>query len=157
MTDQNPPAVAGNIIQILANLPDFLRKPVLQNRLKEFYSMSEHDRREAISMALAAAPTIEPAKLSILVKTWLEVLAEFDTGKRMTMFHAYCNQLLANPSSLEKLDFKSLTDTFLSLDDKQREKLIDSLHEVLFAFPRASQQQILQAVPEYALRALKMK
>jgi hypothetical protein len=28
---------AGNIIHILADLPDFLRKQMLQNRLKEFY------------------------------------------------------------------------------------------------------------------------
>ena len=65
-------AAAGNIIQILANLPDFLRKPMLQSRLKEFfYSMNDEDRRETISMALSAAPTIELNKLAVLFRTWL--------------------------------------------------------------------------------------
>jgi hypothetical protein len=43
---------AGNIIHILADLPDFLRKQMLQNRLKEFYEMSDDEKSEIISLAL---------------------------------------------------------------------------------------------------------
>ena len=46
---------AGNIIHILADLPDFLRKQMLQNRLKEFYELSDEEKRETISMALSAS------------------------------------------------------------------------------------------------------
>ena len=148
-------SAAGNIIQILANLPDFLRKPMLQSRLKEFYAMSDDDRRETISMALSAAPTIEPAKLAVLFRTWLEILAEFDSEKRTIMFQIYCRQILASPQSVEKLDFKSLTATFLSLDQKQRERVADSLHEVLFSFPNRN--EILKLVPEDSLRAVGLK
>lgn len=77
---------AGNIIQILANLPEFLRKPMLQKRLSEFFDMAEQERQETIALALAAAPTIDPQKLSVLVKTWLEVLAGFDAEKRTAIF-----------------------------------------------------------------------
>jgi len=146
---------AGNIIQILASLPDFLRKPMLQNRLKEFYAMSDGDRREMISMALAAAPTIDPGKLSVLFKTWLEVLAEFDADKRAIMFQTYCRQILSNPRSLERLDFKPLTAAFMSLDQKQRERLVDSLHEVLFSLPNRN--EILKMIPEDSLKAVGMK
>jgi hypothetical protein len=146
---------AGNIIQILANLPDFLRKPILQNRLKEFFAMSDDDRRETISMALSAAPTIDPNKLSVLFRTWLEILLEFDADKRAIMFQTYCRQILSSPRSLEKLDFKSLTATFLSLDQKQRERITDSLHEVLFSFPNRS--EILKMVPEDSLKAIALK
>jgi hypothetical protein len=146
---------AGNIIQILADLPDFLRKPILQNRLKEFYAMSEDDRRETISMALSAAPTIDQNKLSVLFRTWLEILSEFDAEKRAIMFQTYCMQILASPHSLEKLDLKSLTATFLSLDQKQRERIIDSLHEVLFSFPNKN--EIFKAVPEDSLKAVGLK
>jgi len=148
-------SAAGNIIQILANLPDFLRKPMLQNRLKEFYAMSDDDRRETIGMALSAAPTIEPGKLAVLFRTWLEVLSEFDPEKRAIMFQTYCRQILASPRSVEKLDFQSLTATFLSLDQKQRERIADSLHEVLFAFPNRN--EILKLVPEDSLRAIGLK
>ena len=76
---------AGNIIQILANLPDFLRKPMMQGRLKEFFAMTEDNRRETIAMALAAAPSIDPAKLAVLVKTWLEIISEFDPEKKVCL------------------------------------------------------------------------
>lgn len=146
---------AGNIIQILANLPDFLRKPMLQNRLKEFYAMSDDDKRETIGLALSAAPTIDPDKLSVLFRTWLEILSEFDAEKRATMFQTYCQQILRSPRSIEKLDFKSLTATFLSLDQKQRERIADSLHEVLFSLPNRN--EILKVVPEDSLKAVGLK
>jgi hypothetical protein len=147
--------VAGNIIQILADLPDFLRKPMLQNRLKEFYEMNDDEKRETISMALAAVPSIDPNKLSVLFSTWLEVLSEFDAEKRGVMFQTYCKQILANPHSIVKLDFKSLTTAFLLLDQRQRELLTDSLHEVLLGLPNRN--EILKVIPEYSLKAVGLK
>jgi hypothetical protein len=147
--------VAGNIIQILADLPDFLRKPMLQNRLKEFYEMNDDEKRETIAMALAAVSTIDPNKLSVLFSTWLEVLSEFDAEKRGVMFQTYCKQILSNPRSIVKLDFKSLTNAFLLLDQRQRELLTDSLHEVLLGLPNRS--EILKMIPEYSLKAVGLK
>jgi hypothetical protein len=147
--------VAGNIIQILADLPDFLRKPMLQNRLKEFYEMNDDEKRETIGMALAAVPAIDPNKLSVLFSTWLEVLSEFDAEKRGVMFQTYCKQILANPHSIVKLDFKSLTTAFLLLDQSQRELLTDSLHEVLLGLPNRN--EILKVIPEYSLKAVGLK
>ena len=43
------PNYAGNIIVNLANLPEFLRKPILQKRLAEFFSMSDEDKKEIIN------------------------------------------------------------------------------------------------------------
>jgi hypothetical protein len=147
--------VAGNIIQILADLPDFLRKPMLKNRLKEFYEMNDDEKRETISMALAAVPTIDPNKFSVLFSTWLEVLSEFDAEKRGVMFKMYCKQILANPRSIVKLDFKLLTTAFLLLDQRQRELLTDSLHEVLLGLPNRN--EILKVIPEYSLKAVGLK
>src|SRR5215212_1217811 len=146
---------AGNIIHILADLPHFLRKPMLQNRLTEFYQMSDDDKHETISMALAAVPTIDPNKLSILFKTWLELLSEFDAEKRGLMFQTYCRQILANPGSIIKLDFKSLTIAFVSLDQGQRERLTDSLHEVLLGLPNGD--EILKLIPEHSLKTVGLK
>ena len=145
---------AGNIIQILANLPDFLRKPMLQGRLHEFFAMNEQDRQEMINTALTAAPAIDPAKLAVLVKTWLEVLCEFEPEKRMIILGTYANQALKNAELISKLDFASLTRTFLSLDEKEKEKISDSLHEVLFAIP--GRDRVLKLIPEDSRRALKL-
>jgi hypothetical protein len=146
---------AGNIIHILADLPDFLRKQMLQNRLKEFYELSDEEKRETISMALSAAPTIDPNKLSTLFKTWLELLSEFDAEKRGLMFQTYCREILANPRSIIKLDFKLLTTAFFSLDQGQRERLTDSLHEVLLGLPNGS--EILKLIPEHSLKTIGLK
>jgi uncharacterized tellurite resistance protein B-like protein len=62
---------------------------------------------------------------------------------------------MTNARQVEKLDFKSLTATFLSLDQKQRERLIDSLHEVLFSFPNRN--EILKLVPADSLKAVALK
>jgi hypothetical protein len=143
---------AGNIIQILANLPEFLRKPMLQKRLSEFFDMAEQERQETIALALAAAPTIDPQKLSVLVKTWLEVLAGFDAEKRTAIFRVYCSQMTKQPESLQRLNFQSLTDTFQSLGDREREILADSFKEVLFAFPKRD--KVLAVIPDYSRKAL---
>jgi hypothetical protein len=146
---------AGNIIQILADLPDFLRKPMLQNRLKEFFEMNDDEKRETIGMALAAVPTIDQNKLSVLFRTWLEVLSEFDVEKRAVIFQTYCKQIFANPRSILKLDFKLLTAVFLSLDQRKQERLTDSLHEVLLGLPNRN--EILKMIPEHSLKAIGLK
>ena len=145
---------AGNIIKILADLPDFLRKPMLQSRLKEFYSMDKETQRETIQMALAAAPSIDAAKLSILLKTWLELLSDFDEQRRSLMFQTYCREIMASPAVLQKLDLKQMADVFLSLPEPRRQVLTDSINEVLFSTPR--RQEILRMVPTYLLTALKL-
>jgi hypothetical protein len=152
VSGQDLGGAAGNIIQILANLPDFLRKPMLQKRLKEFFDMPEADRQETIALALSAAPAIEPAKLSVLVKTWLEVLAEFDAHERSMILGTYCRQILEQPESLQKLDFQSLTDTFTSLGERQKEILADTLKEVLLGTPRRN--EVLALIPERPKHAL---
>jgi hypothetical protein len=143
---------AGNIIHILAELPDFLRKQMLRNRLKEFYGMSDEEKSGMINMVLATVPTMDPSKLSILFKTWLELLSEFDAEKRGVILQTYCTQILANPYSIAKLDFNSLTTAFMSLDHVQRERLTDSLHEALLGLPNRS--KILKLIPERSLKAV---
>ena len=147
--------ISGNIIQILADLPDFLRKQMLQNRLKEFYEMRNEEKSELINMVLAAAPAIDPNKLSVLFKTWLELLSEFDSEKRRVMFQIYCMQILANPYSIAKFDFGSLTTAFVSLNQVQQERITDSLHEVLLGLPNSS--KILKLIPEHSLKAVGLK
>ena len=68
------PNYAGNIIVVLADLPEFLRKPILQKGLMEFFSMSISEKKELINNALAAGPIIPFDKFSKLFKTWLEIL-----------------------------------------------------------------------------------
>jgi hypothetical protein len=142
--------IAGNIIKILANLPDFLRKSMLQTKLREFYLMEERDKHETISMALKAASTIEASVLSVLMKTWMEVLSEFDGVRISNMIRIYCEEILMNPKAIENLN-----NVFCSLQDKQKEKLADCLKEVILSFP--NRYELLEIIPKPALEILKIK
>jgi hypothetical protein len=121
------PKAAVNIIQILANLPDFLREPILRKKLKEFYIFDESDKRETIGMALNAACAIQAEKLAVLAKTWMEVLSEFDTSRIVLMLRLYCEEILKDHSVIEKLSIECLIRTFVSLDNAKKQKFIDCL------------------------------
>ena len=96
------PNYAGNIIIILANLPDFLRKPILKKRMMEFFSMSDPEKSEIINNALEAGPTIPFPNFSKLFKTWLEVLCAISEENRYTMFSNYISRM---PSKLNAIIF----------------------------------------------------
>jgi hypothetical protein len=147
--------VAGNIIKILADLPDFLRKSMLRSKLQEFYLMEEPDKHETISLALNAAFTIQGSTLSVLMKTWMEVLSEFDGVRITTMIRIYCEEILMNPRAIENLNIESLIDGFCSIEDKQREKLADCLKEVILSFPK--RYELLKIIPKPALKILKIE
>ena len=149
------PKMAGNIIQILANMPDFLRKSMLRGKVQEFYSMRNLDKHETISTALKALPSLEGRKLSVLTKTWLEVLSEFEGLKITVILRVYCEELLRNPQILEKLEIELMTDVFSSLPDKHKEKLADCLKEVIFSFPEID--EILKIIPKPALEILNIE
>jgi len=147
--------VAGNIIKILADLPDFLRKSMLRSKLQEFYLMEEPDKHETISLALNAAFTIQGNTLSVLMKTWMEVLSEFDGVRITTMIRIYCEEILMNPRAIENLNIESLIDGFCSIEHKQSEKLADCLKEVILSFPK--RYELLKIIPKPALKILKIE
>lgn len=144
-----------NIIHILADLPDFLREPVLRKKLQEFYIYDESDKRETISRALNAASSIEAKKLNVLVKSWMEVLSELDTGRILTMLTLYCEEILKDRSELEKLNFDSVVQAFITLDEVKKVKFIYCLKEAMFSVP--NRHKIIQMLPITAREILEIK
>lgn len=153
MSDSN---IAGNIIQILAGLPEFLRKPMLKNRLTEFFTLPEDERKETVTNALNAAPTIDLKILSNLVKTWMEVLCEFDEDKRKAMFGAYVNVIAASPDILSKLNVDGLVSTFNMLPDDKKELLVNSLQGLINDLPDDKKSKFVGAIPETVKKTLKL-
>lgn len=152
MSDSN---IAGNIIQILAGLPEFLRKPMLKNRLTEFFTLPEDERKETVTNALNAAPTIDLKILSNLVKTWMEVLCEFDEDKRKAMFGAYVNVIAASPDILSRLNVDGLISTFNMLPDDKKELLVNSLQGLINDLPDDKKSKFVDAIPETVKKTLK--
>lgn len=145
---------AVNIIQILGNLHEFVRESTLRNKLAEFYEFNESEKRQTIVLALNAASSIEPEKLTLVVTTWMNVLSEFDTSNIVWMLRLYCEEICNDPQILNKLNIGSLIGAFRALSESKREKFIICLKEAILTLPDAN--KFIQTVPGVALNVLKI-
>lgn len=148
--------IAGNIIQILAGLPEFLRKPMLKNRMNEFFALSDVEKNEIVTNALIAAPTIDFTILSNLIKTWMEVLCEFDEEKRRKMFGAYVDVIIDSPDKLKKLNVDGLISLFNRIPENNKQLLSGSLQNLVQDLSEDKKAMFLAAVPQNARTALQL-
>jgi len=144
------PNYAGNIIVILSNLPEFLRKPILQKRLMEFFSMSSSDKVEIINNALAAGPTIPFDKFTRLFKTWLEVLSNFSEEHRTEMFVSYITEIIANPHKLVSFNLDGILEIFLSLTPDQSNTISNSIKNIVNTLDGDTKKRLSMIVPARA-------
>lgn len=137
--------IATNIFQVLVDLPDFLCKPILRKKLREFYTYDESGKRETISAAVISTSYIKAGKLHALVKTWLEILSEFDANEVVTMFRLYCEEFLNRPAGIENLKTPWFIHALLTLDENKKQKLTDCLIEATFNIP--NRHEIIKMMP----------
>ena len=152
MTILTEPNYAGNIIVILANLPDFLRKPILKKRMMEFFSMSEPDKSEIINNALDAGPTIPFPNFSKLFKTWLEVLCTISEENRHDMFSNYVKRIVNSPQKIILFNLDGILEIFLSLEQTNQEIISASVQNVVKDLDNDSKRKFLLVLPESARR-----
>ena len=148
------PNYAGNIIIILANLPDFLRTPILKKRMLEFFSMSELDRQEIINNALEAGPTIPFPNFSKLFKTWLEVLTTITEEQRNIMFSKYINEITNSPQKLINFNLDGIFEIFLSLNNSQKEIIVNSVHRIISNLDESRKKKLFLIIPENAKKSI---
>ncbi len=141
---------AGNIIVNLANLPEFLRKPILEKRLSEFFSMSQEDKKEIINNALQAGPTIPFDKFSTLFRTWLEILAVQSDEYRTIMFSTYINEIVSHPEKLVLFNLDGILEIYLSLSKEQRSAISSTIRKIVNALDDNSRKKLGLIIPEKA-------
>jgi len=139
---------------ILANLPDFLRTPILKKRVLEFFSMTESDRREIINNALEAGPTIPFQNFSKLFKTWLEVLTTVTEEQRGLMFSKYIDEIGSAPQKLINFNLDGIFEIFLSLDSSKKEILTNSINRIISNLDENRKKKIFLIIPENAKKHL---
>lgn len=139
---------------ILANLPDFLRTPILKKRILEFFSMTESDRREIINNALEAGPTIPFPNFSKLFKTWLEILTTVTEEQRGLMFSKYIDEIGSAPQKLINFNLDGIFEIFLSLDSSKKEILTNSINRIISNLDENRKKKIFLIIPENAKRHL---
>jgi len=141
------PNYTGNIIVILANLPDFLRKPILKKRMSEFYSMSDQERNILIENALEAGPTIPFPNFSKLFKTWLEVLADETEENRKILVSSYVNEITNFPQKLIAFNLDGMLEIYLTLDDSKKMIINNSLKLIIEKLESDAKRKLMLIIP----------
>ena len=149
------PNYAGNIIVILANLPDFLRIPVLKKRMIEFFSMTEAERKEIINNALEAGPTIPFPNFSKLFKTWLEILTTLSEEQRKGLFSGYINEISVHPQKLILFNLDGILEIFLTLDEGKKDILSQTIKKIINELDLERKRKLMIVIPDNAKKYLK--
>ena len=148
------PNYAGNIIVILANLPDFLRTPILKKRMLEYFEMPEPDKKQLINNALEAAPTIPFLNFSKLFKTWLKILTVLPEDQRVGLFSAYMSEISENPQKLIAFYLDGILEVFLSLDNDEQEIISQSVKKIINSFDNEKKRKLFVIIPDNAQKHL---
>jgi hypothetical protein len=146
---------AGNIIVNLANLPDFLRNPILKKRMMEFFSLAKPDQDEVINNALEAGPTIPFPNFAKLFKTWLKILASLSEEQREGLFSAYITEISQNPQKLITFNLDGILEIYLTLDDNEKETLANTVKRIINNLDEDKKRRIMLVIPENAKIHLK--
>lgn len=150
------PNYAGNIIVNLASLPDFLRKPILTKRLKEFFTMTTDERQEIINNALAAGPDIPFPNFSKLCKTWLEVLATFEEKERFLLFGTYIQEISNRPEKIIRFNLDGILEIFMSLTPDQQKIIGTTIIQVVNSLDDVKKNLMLKLIPNNAKKIIGM-
>ena len=146
---------AGNIIVNLANLPDFLRSPILKKRMMEFFSLSKPDQDEVINNALEAGPTIPFPNFAKLFKTWLKILATLSEEQREGLFSAYITEISQNPQKLILFNLDGILEIFLALEENEKEAISNTIKKIISNLGEEQKRKVMIVVPDNAKVHLK--
>ncbi len=144
------PNYAGNIIVSLANLPEFLRKPILKKRLMEFFSMSPSEKMEIINNALEAGPIIPFDKFLKLFKTWLEILSTLTEEQRTIMFTTYINEITTNPQKIILFNLDGILEVYLSLNQGEKDVISKTIKKIINTLEDNKKKRLLLIIPDRA-------
>ena len=122
-------------MSILSNLPTGLRNPIVKNRLQEFLSFDDDEKKVIIRDIFANYGKINSDSLMKLIESWLSSLSELKTVQINSIFYHYLIEISLNPSLLH--DFKS--------------DFIDSISKILISFPEKKRKKILYCFFEMIL------
>jgi hypothetical protein len=150
------PNYAGNIIVVLANLPDFLRTPILKKRMMEFFEMPDQEKKQLINNALEAGPIIPFPNFAKLFKTWLEILTTLPEEQRADLFAAYIKEFSSSPQKLIAFNLDGILEIFLELDSQKQEIISQSVGKIINSFDGETKRRLLVIIPDNAQKNLKI-
>lgn len=126
-----------DIIEILGNLQSFLRKPIIKNKLIDFFKKDSEFQLETINLILDSLANINIQKYQDLISSWLEVLVYFETTQINQIIILYLVGLLKRKELINPLE-PVLLDCINKMSKDQKEKLRLCFLETLFMIPNTN-------------------
>jgi hypothetical protein len=133
-----------NLLVIIANLPDFLKLSVCRTKTQELVEMTEVEKKQSIARSLNSINMIDQDRLVSLTRTWMKVISEIEPDQLTEILHCYL-LILDSVNLFNKIDPKLILNTFFSLEEDQRNKLMVCLKEALFLNP--NRENVLKNIP----------
>jgi len=137
-----------NILSILSTLPTGLRNPIVKNRLNEFISFDNDEKKVIIRDIFANYGKINNESLMNLIESWLYSLSEMRTDQINSVLYQYLIEISLKPSLLHEFnsDFiGSISKILNSFPGKKREKLLYCFFETILNMPNP--RFFLNAIP----------
>ena len=123
-----------DIIEILGNLQSFLTKPIIKNKLIDFFKKDSEFQLETINLILDSMENINIQKYQDLISSWLEVLAYFETTKINQIIRLYLTGLLKRKELIKPLE-PVLFYCINKMNNEQKEILRCCFLETLLTIP----------------------
>jgi hypothetical protein len=120
-----------NIIEILGNLQPFLRKPIIKNKLIDFFKNDKEFQTDTINLILESLPNVNLEKYNDLIKSWLEILVDFENVEINLLIILYLEGLEKKPEVIRILE-PSIHNCLKNFNQDQIKKLRDCFSETLF-------------------------
>jgi hypothetical protein len=120
-----------NIIQILGNLQPFLQKPIIKNKLLDYFKSDIDFQKDTINLILESLNNINLQEYSNLIKNWLEILTEFDPPQINYLIQLYLERLSEKQGFIKILE-PTIINCINHFDRDKKEKLRQCFLETLF-------------------------
>jgi hypothetical protein len=123
-----------DIIEILGNLQPFLRKPIIKNKLIDFFKSESEFQLETIELILNSLENIDIQKYQDLISSWLQVLVYFENTKINQITKLFLDGLLKRKELINPLQ-PVLLYCINKMSTDQKDKLRYCFLETLFMIP----------------------
>lgn len=133
-----------NLLLIIANLPDFLKLSVCRTKTKELLEMTESEKKVSIVRSLNSINLIDQDKLVKLTGTWMKAISEIEPDELTEILNCYL-LIIDSAKLFNKIDPKLILNTFFSLEENEKNKLMVCLKEALFLNP--NREHVLKNIP----------
>ena len=123
-----------DIIEILNNLQPFLSKPIIKNKLIDFFKNDSEFQIETIELILTSLENINIQKYQDLISSWLQVLVLFENTNINQIIKIFLGGLLKRKELINPLQ-PVLFYCINKMSTDQKDKLRYCFLETLFMIP----------------------